>query len=477
MNENPGETPNPLNPNPEGNPEANDVALDANPSEPVESTSTAQPEQVDPLMQATDGITNQSNSDPMSRPMEKAPPTEPAAPVKKKKTGLIIGIVAAVLVAIGCGVVAAIMLMGQGDPVSKAMLKIMEGKSPANVAVNGTIEITPTDKDSMLTSLKIDLKSDATTNSMINHTTANVTASLDQMGDIEVEAEEIYAESGDLYIKIDGLADAINNLSAGVQQNYMVTDCTSEEVETDCVSDDLTIDTTTSESELAIFDAFSGIVEIIDGEWLRVTVDQLKAVTDEIGTSNSLSCLSDVAQEAKNSSNSIAELYRKYPFVGSTTDGVTVASKNSTVYRVVFDREKFTSYSDALKDSTFVKKAISCLGEDKVTTNENAVNELDKLPNVYVEVDKDNNFSRVYFETTLKQTATDNCYCPDEADCSACLDEPVETNVANMKLDFGLTYPSTINVAEPTEYQDLVTVIQQLMMSSNEVTEEAIVSE
>ena len=145
-------------------------------------------------------------------------------------------------------------------------------------------------------------------------------------------------------------------MSAGVQQNYMVTDCISDvDAATNCLPEEEVVDMATDESALDMFGAFSGVVEIIDGEWLRVTVDQLRAVTDSMDTNNSLTCLADVAQEAKSSSNSIAELYRKYPFVGSTTEGVTVASKNSTVYRVVFDREKFTSYSNTLKDSTIVK--------------------------------------------------------------------------------------------------------------------------
>ena len=99
MNENPGETPNPLNPNPEENPGASDIALDANPSEPIESVNTVQPEQVDPLMQATDGITDQPSSDPMSRPMKQAPTAEPATPPKKKKTGYHLDILKNILIA------------------------------------------------------------------------------------------------------------------------------------------------------------------------------------------------------------------------------------------------------------------------------------------------------------------------------------------------------------------------------------------
>ena len=79
MNENPGETPNPLNPNPVDDPGSNGATPDA-----VEDASAAQTEQVDPLMQATAGITDQPDSDPLSRPMEQAPAQEPAQPKRRK---------------------------------------------------------------------------------------------------------------------------------------------------------------------------------------------------------------------------------------------------------------------------------------------------------------------------------------------------------------------------------------------------------
>ena len=118
------------------------------------------------------------------------------------------------------------------------------------------------------------------------------------------------------------------------------------------------------------------------------------------------------------------------------------------------------------------------MGDDNVTINESAVDELDKLPNIYVEVDKDNNFSRVYFETALKSASNATCECDDYRECD-CEDEDdaEETVVANMKVDLGLTYPSSINVAEPTEYQDFVTVLQQIMMSSYGATDETVIAE
>jgi hypothetical protein len=488
MNENPGETPNPLNPNPGDNPDSNGSTFNDNPSDQVESVDTAQPEQVDPLMQATAGITDQTNSDPLSRPMEQAPVQEPVQPPKKKKTGLIIGVVVALLVAIGCGIAVAIMLMNQGDAVSKAVMKLMDGKAPTNVAIDGTIDITPIDNTSLLTGLKIDLKTDATTNSMINHATANVTASIKEMGDIEVDIEEIYSESGDLYLKADGLVEAIEKIST-MAQNTMATNCIDDEsgltncgtpVLSDCEdSDGNTVPCEEEalptgndvDTDLDMFAGFSGILELIDGKWLKISVDQLKSMTNTQDSNNALTCLTDLADEAKNSSNTISELYRNNPFIGSTTEDVKISSKNSTVYRVVFDREKFTNYSKAVKDSTIVKKAMSCLGEDNVEISSDPVEDINKLPNLYVEIDKDDNFSRLYFETTAKQMASDDCDCPDGAVCSACeTTEQVEKDIANVKVDLGFTYPSTINVAEPTDYQDIMTLLQQLMLSSGNNT-------
>ena len=489
MNENPGETPNPLNPNPGDNPDSNGSTFDANASGPVESADAAQPEQVDPLMQATAGITDQPSNDPMSRPMEQAPAQEPVQPPKKKKTGLIIGVVVALLVAIGCGVAVAIMLMNQGDAVSKAVMKLMEGKAPANVALDGTIDITPIDSSSILTGLKIDLKADATSNSMANHATANVTASIKEAGDIQVEVEEIYSESGDLYLKVDGLVEGIEKITT-MMQNTMATNCIDDEsgltncetpVLSDCedsdgnivpCDDDTMVDIVEEpETGLDMFAGFSGILELIDGKWLKISIDQLKSMTDTQDSNNALTCLTDLANEAKNNSNTISEMYRNNPFITSTTEDVKVASKNSTVYRVIFDREKFTNYSKAVKDSTMVKKAISCLGEDNVEVSEDPAGELNKLPNIYVEIDKDDNFSRLYFETTAKQMTSDDCDCPDDAVCSACdMSEQTEKDIANVKVDLGFTYPSTINIAEPTDYQDVMTLLQQLMLSSGDNT-------
>ena len=115
MNEKPGETPNPLNPNPVAEPTQ---------TTPVATPTTNQPATGQPAAETITTINEPST--PMARPMEQVAPAPVEAPKEKKKTGLIIGIVAAVAVLLIGGIVAAIMLMSnQSDPVALAMDKIV----------------------------------------------------------------------------------------------------------------------------------------------------------------------------------------------------------------------------------------------------------------------------------------------------------------------------------------------------------------
>ena len=136
--------------------------------------------------------------------MEKAAPA-PAAPAKKKKTGLIAGIIAAVVVLILGGVAAAIVIimMNQTDPVTAAMKKIMDGKAPTNVAIDGDINITLNNEFSPVSNIKIALNSKIISSSAINNSVANVTATIRNVGDFNIEFDEVYAGNGDLYFKID----------------------------------------------------------------------------------------------------------------------------------------------------------------------------------------------------------------------------------------------------------------------------------
>ena len=222
MNENPGETANPLNPN--NNP------LDANPAD-----STPLEEIVEEVQTVSVTPTPQPTVDPMARPMEQAPMAAPVEP-KKKKTGLIIGIIIAVLVLIGGGVAAALVIMNlnRGDAVARAIEKIVTGNAPANVAIDGTFVLTPNDEESLVSSVEINLDSEAATGSLMNSSAATVTANFTNGKSTNFEFDEVYAANGDLYFKLSGLTNAMEDYSTALQ------DATAESAvsETNCTQDE-----------------------------------------------------------------------------------------------------------------------------------------------------------------------------------------------------------------------------------------------
>lgn len=405
MNENPGEMPNPLNPTPAASPEPNNPAPAAPSAEPAPAPAPV------PATKPAVGT-----PDPMARPMEQAPVAEPIAEPKKKKTGLIVGIIIAAVLLIGGIVAAVLLLVGKsGDPVSAAMEKIMSGNIPQYTTVNGSIDVAIGSSELPISGLKIALDSNSATNSLINTTTANVTASLTNGTDIEIELSEIYATNGDLYIKVDKLADAINDATASLYEG----------VDEDMIAEALS--------------SVNNIVKMVDGKWLKISVDELTQMTSGAATDSSTKCLTDLVSGINNNNNALAEAYRKSPFVSSTTEGVSVASKNSTVYKVVLDQTAFTTFTNDAANSSLFQELYECTGTTKQEVTEEDVAELfSQLPTLYVEIDGENNFSRLFFTGD------------------------VGDDVA-LTVDLGMTYPATINVAEPTESEPLMTVIQKIM--------------
>lgn len=445
MNENPGETTNPLNPN--SNP------LDANPAD-----STPLEEIVEEVQTVSVTPTPGSATDPMARPMEQAPTVvEPVKP-KKKKTGLIIGIVIAVVLLIG-GVAAAliIMNMNKGDAVAKAIEKIVTGNAPENVVIDGTLTLVPNEDDSLLSNVQIDLDSQASTRSMMNSSIATVTTNFANGNSASFEFDEVYAANGDLYFKLSGLTNAMEDYTAAMQSAMLESGTAGSEV-VDCESEDGCVATTEvveptslpveveADTSLGVMESLTeilSIIENVDGEWLRISTDDLSGVSELAPQESGTSCLVDFVGNVKNYNNSIAEIYGKNPFITSTTEGVTLASKSGEpVYKVTIDSEKFGAFINEFQNSELVSNLFSCMGYENSEVNvDNVVKDIDSLPTFYVEVDKDYNFTRLYFTSDLA-----------EGDMT-------------LTTDLGFTYPTNINVAEPAEYTDFSSMIQEIFTS------------
>lgn len=462
MNDNPGETKNPLNQS--SNP------LDANPADSTPLEEIVEEVQAVSVKPASNPMNpGGPTNDPMARPMEQAPVAEPEKP--KKKTGLIIGIVVAAIVLI-VGIVAAVLIMmnlNKGDVVAKAIEKIVSGNAPTNVAIDGTFTLTPNEENDLLSSVQIKLDSEASTNSQLNSSAAVVALDFTNGKTAEFEFDEVYAANGDFYFKLSGLTntmedymeaiqDAASQKTAGVSGENCIEDengntvCDEESVEVvDCESADgcaTTVlpsdDTVESETDtLETLMGILGLVEKADGEWLRVSTDELSSLGEMTQSESDATCLVNMVSDVKNYSNSIAEMYSKNPFITSTTEGVTLASKSSEpVYKVIVDSEKFSAFLNEFQNSTLVDNLFSCMGYDNEEVNiDNIASEISDLPTFYVEVDKDYNFTRLNFATDLSE------------------------GEMSLTSDLGFSYPANINVAEPSEYTDFSTMIQEIFTS------------
>ncbi|MBO7131939.1 hypothetical protein J6V85_01575 [Candidatus Saccharibacteria bacterium] len=468
MNENPGGTPNPLNPSP----------LDANPSEPMEEVKAPQkievqsePVQSEPIQnepinpvpgQLTEELVEESvmvdSLDPEGRQMEKIVEVPAPAPEKKpKKTGLIVGLIICLFVAVCCGVVAILLFMsGDKDPFAAAAKKIINGNIPDNVAISGTIEIESNDSSSPVTNAKIVIDSKSKTTSLINNTTADITLTLTDEKELVYKLSEIYAENDDLYIKVEDKTVVEDDL-------VIVTDCVDGEAEgTDCVKAETTncegvegtncTEPTTVECEgdecpeatldIDLAEIFSGVVEMIDGEWIRIPIEEMSSFNDESAMfENDMMCLVDVANEIEANINSIAELYNKNPFFSSVAENIPINSKLNTIRQVTVDDEKLANFINSVGSVSAINDMYDCLGVEGRTdvTASEITTAISKLPAVYVEVDSDTNISRVYTRILS------------------------EDESATMTIDLSLTYPSTINVSAPVEYKSLDEILEEVM--------------
>lgn len=464
MNENPGETPNPLNPNQE--PVATPQPTNVSPviaSAPQAEQASNQPTPVEtPTAQPTSGGIVES-LDPTGRTMEKA--EESVVPEKKKKTGLIVGIIIAAVVLIGGGVALALVLMNSNktDAVVQAMSKLMSGDAPSNLAVTGTIDILSNDADSLISKVSVALDTDMIVSSGINTSTAVVTLTGSNNETYSIDFDEIYASSGDLYFKIDGVNDVLNDpgflrlLSGETEAPSIDIDCI--DGDEDCMPlEDSGLEMLemgelgTEEPEIILEDegldyteiggGMFGVVQLIDGVWLRISTDEIGEVSDSLVSDNSFSCISNLVDGVDKNSNSLVELYNKNPFLTSTSENLTVSSKNDPIYKIAIDAEELVGFVNGVNNSSLSQDIYSCLNleSNASITEEDASEVISDLPDIYVEIDGNSNFTRLYTKTETE-------------------------GGAEIIVDLSFAYPTNVNVSEPLEYVDFSEILQEIMQS------------
>ena len=461
MNENPGGTPNPLNPN-----------QTAAPAGPAPRPGSAQPEVPVPPVAPPQPV---RQTEPVPAPAPASPtPTQPTIntmassrltevppelvakssavePQKKSKTGLVVALVFLFLLVAG-GAAAAIYFLkpfGNKDAVPAAIAKLFSDSRQKIVSMSGTITSNNADTTTLSsttpTSWSITFDSAINTVSAEQYVNADITATFSNESSIQFNANEIHTANNDLYLKLSGVADTLENYQSAnlndatncfgdPDMNCDDLDCLDAEGNPvagyDCISPQ-------QESAISSFSQFTRIFEAIDNQWVHIPSTTFSNLG--LMSSGSTQCLIDAAGNLGKYGSDFDTMYKNNPFITYSTDNLAIKQKKNQLYLLNFDADQLAGFINSMSTSGFMNELISCMGGaaiNREVTADDLQNMLAELPTIYVEIDDQNNFTRTYLT--------------------------MNNDGMTITADLSFTYPTSIVIEEPETYVEINTVLSQL---------------
>lgn len=426
------------------------------------------PQTQDPL--ATLGVvTNMDGTvsepiDPTNRPMQKM--TAPAEPPKRRrKVGPIIGLVVSLFLAVGCSVAAVLVLVSNNsktDPVADAVTKMLSAEGMSNVMVDGEVNIDVIDKTSAISNAKLTIDTEMTTKSLINSTVARFSANLRDGNSYSLEVSEIFAGGDGLYLKLNGVTDLLNGIAAvsttiveedGEAAEVTEVAETAEVTETEASGDEATI----AESEVVVLPSSEDLLGPLEGSWVKIPLVNLSELLASTTSAGDTTCLADLAGDMRSGNGVVARLYNKNPFIGSADEEITVASQKDPIYKVAFNNANFANFVNEAHNSNVMNSLTSCMGFGTSVTETDVAEALQKMPEMFVEVNENQNFTRLYFTDEIKRYT--GCHCPEGAQCFCGGNDGEEITAATVTADIRFSYPVNVNVPEPVDYKNLTEVL------------------
>ncbi len=391
---------------------------------------------------------------------------------KSPKTGLLVAMILLV-VAIATGVAAAIILLNpfgkSNDAVPAALSKLLSGKAPTNVAMNGTINVTSNDSNSPFSYMSVNLDGGVNVSAGESFENASVMTTLANGSEFDFDVSEVGTSEGSLYLKLSniytelvdyygdttGLPLVYDNVNGEqlVEPKAETTACNPEAADCqepgpvidDCVTDANGVTNCvtpyTPQDPITILNQL-GVFDVIDDEWIRIPTTSFDSVTSMTGINAPAQCLIGAAGKLGEFGSDFASMYQKNQFIEYSTDNIALVKRNSQPYRLTFNKDKLADFINSMNNSGFMNEMLACVGGLATNTTVTA-NDLDKiisaLPSIYVEINEDNDFTRLYM--TISST----------------------DGLTSAIVDLSFSYPSSITINEPTVYVDINQVIESIM--------------
>ena len=253
--------------------------------------------------------------------------TNTAAPKKKSKAGLIITLVVVALLLIG-GVVGFFVWMSIVEAPENALKdSLAKFWTSENVQMSGSFTM---DNDGTKYEISFDgAKSEGNIGGSGKiKTKYNGT-------NIDIDFSASYIKGGTLYAKIDGLEKLTKSLNLGSDSSSVMG----------------------GYSEL-LSSILGAVVESIDGQWYKIAASDLK----DVSAAEGLSCMLESLDGAmsKDSMQSVADVYKKYPFVTMDKNAEVKEEDGIKYIPVTVNKDDSKKFIDELRKIDGFKKIAAC---------------------------------------------------------------------------------------------------------------------
>lgn len=368
-----------------------------------------------------------------------------SAPAKKKKTGLIVGIVCAVVALIGCAGVAAYFVIRNNSPeyvLASAVSKLFSDEAPKMVHADVVADVSETGYSENEYSAAVTVDFDRTT---LSHT---LTASYNYNPRLTLDLNEAYLDGDGIYLNLPNLS----SLLAGVTQSYPINDDSEDnedyeldydDYETDCDLEDADCmeeeaencedDLTNCLTEMTDYGFLYEILSAVDGKWFKISSEDIASLTE----SDVFTCYTDAAKTLLNNPNLFKADYDANPFLTAENAeaGEFAAEYGGKALKANVDKAKLATFLNAAVNSGFFDSFYACAGTERTADAATFTAEkLEGVPTtVYVEV-KDADFVHIKYNTTTSDAASD--------------DDEYAT-VTTTAVDVSLSYPTALEITAP----------------------------
>ncbi len=402
-------------------------------------------------------------------------PTEELSQPKKKRTGLIVGIIIALLILGGGGTIAALAII-KNQPENILIDSFNNLLNAKQVAVTGSFNLNPGNEMKQHIG-PINIKINSETSNSNSSTSSSISVDYPSLGQpINLDFGEVAMSEGVYYIKASGLKKIYDGVLHDIVEEQLISQIEDQysyslirqcreiedrETYNNCINQAYTVTDpiilANIQSQVAtIQNHIENIISDVDDKWFEFSTEDIldsnliKQYIDQ-KTRDSIikarDCYNNTFNRLSDYSSELSNLYSNNQFI-------TMQADQDSFYKVSFNADKLTNYISAIPKTKLVNDFASCnditLTEDMFTppsTNQIS-NIIDILPNIYMK-----------FDGFLSHHITS-------------LKVEKDYDYFSISADLSFTYPDNLVITAPADSTPIMDKVEDIMEEIEDIANE-----